>query len=82
MKNITQTLAGRTAIVNLLPFSLTELLEQPAINIFDLTDLTDIGYIENIYGKSGKSKYGKPPLRLEEYLFKGFYPPIYDKQKE
>ena len=77
MKNITQTLAGRTAIVNLLPFSLTELLEQPAINIFDLTD---IGYIENIYGKSGKSKYGKPPLRLEEYLFKGFYPPIYDKQ--
>ncbi len=82
MKNITQTLAGRTAIVNLLPFSLTELLEQPAINIFDLTDLTDIGYIENIYGKSGKSKYGKPPLRLEEYLFKGFYPPIYDKQLE
>ena len=82
MKNITQTLAGRTAIVNLLPFSLTELLERPAINIFDLTDLADIGYIENIYGKSGKSKYGKPPLRLEEYLFKGFYPPIYDKQLE
>ncbi len=82
MKNITQTLAGRTAIVNLLPFSLTELLERPAINLFDLTDLTDIGYIENIYGKSGKSKYGKPPLRLEEYLFKGFYPPIYDKQLE
>ena len=74
MKNITQTLAGRTAIVNLLPFSLTELLERPAINIFDLTDLADIGYIENIYGK--------PPLRLEEYLFKGFYPPIYDKQLE
>ncbi len=74
MKNITQTLAGRTAIVNLLPFSLIELLERPAINIFDLTDLADIGYIENIYGK--------PPLRLEEYLFKGFYPPIYDKQLE
>ncbi|MDA8158615.1 MAG: ATP-binding protein [Deltaproteobacteria bacterium] len=82
MKNITQTLAGRTAIVNLLPFSLTELLEQPAINLFDLTDLTDIGYIEDIYGKSDKSKYGKPPLRLEEYLFKGFYPPIHDKQLE
>ena len=83
MKNTTQTMAGRTAIVNLLPFSLIELLDKPAINIFDLTDIADIENIENIYGKhdkSGKSKRGKPPLRLEEYLFKGFYPPIYDKQ--
>ena len=103
MKNITQTMAGRTAIVNLLPFSLTELLDKPAINIFDLADikdltdityinyLTDISGIENIddkcddkcngkHDESAKSKRGKPPLRLEEYLFKGFYPPIYDKQ--
>jgi predicted AAA+ superfamily ATPase len=85
MKNITQTLAGRTAIVNLLPFSITELLEKPAINIFDLTDIDNIAgisCIENIYGKSGKDNLGKPPLKLEEYLFKGFYPPIYDKQLE
>ena len=94
MKNITQTLAGRTAIVNLLPFSLNELLGKQPINIFNLTDISDITEIEGVEnisgkadksGKSGKSdisKYGKPPLKLEEYLFKGFYPPIYDKDLE
>jgi hypothetical protein len=103
MKNITQTLAGRTAIVNLLPFSLNEILGKKPINIFNLTDISDITEIEgveNISGKSDKSdkscksdksdkldksgisKYDKPPLKLEEYLFKGFYPPIYDKDLE
>jgi len=50
-ENISQTLAGRTAILNLLPLSLAEL--------------------------------GKIPHALkhsEDYIFKGFYPRIYDKK--
>lgn len=52
-EKISQTLAGRTAILRLLPFSLSEL--HSASIIFD---------------------------DLEEYLFHGFYPRIYDKQIE
>ncbi|VBB43571.1 AAA family ATPase [uncultured Desulfatiglans sp.] len=51
LSGITQSLAGRTAFVELMPFSLQEL-----------------------------SKAGKQPLNLEEMLFKGGYPPLYDRE--
>ncbi|MCL4428930.1 MAG: ATP-binding protein [Deltaproteobacteria bacterium] len=70
IKNITQTLAGRTAVVNLFPFSLTELLSKPAFNPISIEFLTETG------------KCVKPPLNIEDYLFKGFYPPVYDKGYE
>ena len=50
-ENISQTLAGRVAILKLLPFSLSELNKTPFI--FD---------------------------DYEEYLFRGFYPRIYDRK--
>ena len=69
MKNITQTLAGRTAVVNLFPFSLSELLSKPAFNPISIESLTE-------------TKSIKPSLNIENYLFKGFYPPVYDKGYE
>lgn len=51
-QNISQTLAGRVAILKLLPFSLNELLYKTHFSF-------------NNY---------------EEYLFRGFYPRIYDKK--
>jgi predicted AAA+ superfamily ATPase len=53
LANVTQTLAGRVALVSLLPFSLGEL--QAA---------------------------GEAPARLEQLLFQGLYPPIYDRDLE
>lgn len=50
MSGITQSLAGRTAFIELLPFSISEL---------------DLG--------------GVRPLTLDEMLFKGCYPPLYDR---
>lgn len=50
-ENITQSLAGRIAYVNLLPFSLNELKQQSKIE-------------------------------LNELIYKGFYPPIYDQKIE
>ena len=50
-ENISQTLAGRTAILNLLPLSLAELKKTP-------------------YALKNS----------EDYIFKGFYPRIYDKK--
>lgn len=53
MKSISQSLAGRTAVLNLAPFSIAELSN------------------ENIL-----------PNDLEEIMYKGFYPPIYDRNIE
>ncbi|MFM7458265.1 MAG: ATP-binding protein [bacterium] len=50
---ITQTLAGRVAMLQLLPFSMQEL-------------------------KSSQSM----PVSIEELMFKGFYPPLYDRDLE
>ncbi len=51
MAGITQSLAGRTAFVELLPFSMDEL-----------------------------AKAGIAPNKLDDMLFKGGYPPLYDRQ--
>lgn len=53
LSGITQSLAGRVALLQLLPFSLSELKTS-----------------------------GKIPDTLEKLLFKGFYPPLYDRDVE
>jgi hypothetical protein len=64
MSGISQTLAGRTAVVHLLPFSLRELRDDP----FPLPETVTTLSVPK-----------KPPFSLEEMLFKGFYPRIHDK---
>jgi len=53
LSGITQSLAGRVALLQLLPFSLSELAASKKI-----------------------------PDTLEKLLFKGFYPPLYDRELE
>lgn len=60
-----QTLAGRTAIVHLLPFSLDELSGAPS---------RDPWKYDTLPGKKEK-----PVFNLETMLYRGFYPPIHDK---
>ncbi len=65
MDRVSQTLAGRTAIVNLLPFSLDELLSRPSGDPLSMDRLTEIRE--------------KPPFELETILHTGLYPRIHDK---
>lgn len=51
MKNISQSLAGRTAVLTLAPFSIAELDSEKLL-----------------------------PDKLDDILFNGFYPPIYDRE--
>lgn len=62
---ISQTLAGRTAIVHLLPFSLDELSGAPSRDPWKLDVLP------------GKKE--KPVFNIETMLYRGFYPRIHDK---
>jgi predicted AAA+ superfamily ATPase len=64
---ISQSLAGRCAILHLLPFSLSELARREPL------PLSDLGH---------KLPAGRPeaPMELMETLFKGFYPRIHDKR--
>jgi len=68
MEKVSQTLAGRVAIVYLLPLSLNELLGQPAPDPYELDMLP--------------KKKKMPPFSLEEMLYKGLYPRIHDKGLE
>ncbi len=68
MEKVTQTLAGRTALVNLLPFSLDELLGRTAGDPWRLDKLSP----QSI----------QPLFTLEEIIFKGLYPRIHDKGLE
>jgi len=64
-KNISQSLAGRTAILRLLPFSLSEIL----------------GKKPQLYWQGGEPvKFSKPSQTLFATIYKGFYPRIYDKK--
>jgi predicted AAA+ superfamily ATPase len=65
MGKVSQTLAGRTAIVILLPLSLNELLGRPAANPWTLD--------------AAAPKVRKPPFSLEGILYQGLYPRIHDK---
>jgi hypothetical protein len=68
MEKVTQTLAGRTALVNLLPFSLDELLGRTSTDPWQLDDLPP--------------QSAQPSFTLEEIIFKGLYPRIHDKGLE
>lgn len=68
MEKVTQTLAGRTALVNLLPFSLDELLGRAATDPWRLDELPP--------------QSAQPSFTLEEIIFKGLYPRIHDKGLE
>lgn len=68
MERMGQTLAGRTAIVYLLPFSLDELMSEKPSDPWKIDILPD--------------KRRKPPFKLEDILYRGLYPPIHDKKLE
>ncbi|MCP4264289.1 MAG: ATP-binding protein [Candidatus Brocadiaceae bacterium] len=68
MDKVSQTLAGRTAIVHLLPLSLNELLGQLSPDPYKIDMLP------------GKKK--SPSFNLEDILFKGQYPRIHDRGLE
>ena len=67
MQSITQSLAGRCAVLHLLPFSLSELFEKPPI----LLDLV---------GKELPGNIAPPAQSLEDLLFSGFFPRIHDQK--
>jgi predicted AAA+ superfamily ATPase len=66
LQSISQSLAGRCAVLHLLPFSLAELMGRMPIS-FD------------ILGTAVSKKSVQPKLGLLETLFTGFYPRIHDK---
>jgi hypothetical protein len=68
MANVSQTLAGRTALVHLLPFCLGELLGLPPSDPWKLASLP--------------FKKEKPAFPLEHILYQGLYPRIHDKKLE
>ena len=68
MEKVGQTLAGRTAIVNLLPLSLDELLGESS------SDPWKIDMLPN--------KRKKPSFSLEKILYQGLYPRIHDQGLE
>lgn len=66
MQKVGQTLAGRAALLQLLPFSLSELVGSAPIDPFRIDKIN----------KAGK----KPAYSLETILHQGLYPRIYDKK--
>lgn len=64
MKSVSQTLAGRTALLRLYPFSLREMLEMPPAGL-------------DLKVESGPPP--APPAGRWETLFKGFFPRIHDR---
>lgn len=68
MSKITQTLAGRTAVVYLLPFSLNELMKAQPPEPYRIVELPDSG--------------NKPSDSLENLIYKGMYPRIHDRGLE
>ena len=69
MESVSQTLAGRTALLRLYPFSLAELRGQPLLDPFTLDRPAPPG------GAAGSP----PPDTLWETLVAGFYPPVHDR---
>lgn len=63
-ERISQSLAGRAAILELLPFSMAELLGRPARGPEELEE-----------AREGR----RPELDLDELLFRGLYPRIHDR---
>jgi predicted AAA+ superfamily ATPase len=73
-ERITQSLAGRTAVFELLPFSVAELAGRPP---------SDPDQFRQCYpppGPGAETGVSGPPVALDELLFSGLYPPIHDRQ--
>ncbi|MCX6565064.1 MAG: ATP-binding protein [Candidatus Aminicenantes bacterium] len=69
MQSITQSLAGRCAVLHLLPLSMAELMNRESLRLETLGRDTP-----------GKPVKASPPkFNLEEMLYSGFYPRIHDK---
>jgi predicted AAA+ superfamily ATPase len=69
LEKISQSLAGRAAILELLPFSIAELFRRPALSPEDF--------------EAGRFKEHEHSLpRLDELLFTGTFPAIYDRDLE
>jgi hypothetical protein len=66
-ERISQSLAGRVAILELLPLSVAELAQRPALLPEDLADPASL-------------REDRPPLPLEDLLFRGLFPRIHDRQ--
>lgn len=66
LQSISQSLAGRCAVLHLLPFSLGELSDRPAVSLEAL-------------GWEVPRAMKAPRHKLMELLFTGFYPRIHDK---
>ena len=66
MRSISQSLAGRSAVLHLLPFSLSELEGRPPF------PLEEIGHLLPSAQRSSS-------IDVMEVLFRGFYPRIHDK---
>jgi hypothetical protein len=68
MEKVSQSLAGRCAVLHLLPFSQGELANRPMMDI-------------NSLGKAALQQTKNTHRSdLFEQMFKGFYPPIYDQK--
>ncbi|MFH1723302.1 MAG: ATP-binding protein [Elusimicrobiota bacterium] len=67
LQSISQSLAGRCAILHLLPFSLHELAGRPAL-------------APEVWGRELPRQGRKPRRGLMDTLFTGFYPRIHDKK--
>lgn len=65
-QSISQSLAGRTAVFHLLPFSLAELQSRPQVEPEDLNKVV-------------RTAMTRPERGLMETMFTGFYPRIHDK---
>jgi hypothetical protein len=66
MRNVSQSLAGRAAILHLLPFAWSELQGRPPLPLKSL-------------GRTTASRAAAETLDLMDVLFTGFYPAIHDR---
>lgn len=69
MEHVTQSLAGRTAVYHLLPFSRSELERRSALSVADV-------------GRKISRRAAPAGVNLFEVLFAGFYPRIHDQKLE
>ena len=67
LDRISQSLAGRVAVMELFPFSLAELCDRPP---------ADPGSFETV----AQTTVGRPKPDLDTLLYQGLYPPIHDRQ--
>jgi uncharacterized protein len=66
-EKVTQTLAGRTAVFELLPFSVAELARRPALRP------------EGFSRARASTTPARPSLSLEDLVFGGLYPAVHDR---